>query len=209
MTWRYYRRHIFVILLHLLAKSTCKTKEAEAKKIRGWMTEASRLFFLPLFIHTHTHTHTSFFLSPPPLSVSLSGVCRRNTLLYLHPNDPSSGPWGWALCITQRSIRARAWRLLCPIRSTRPTHFLTVAFLSFLPHVSFIRSQPPHIHRLSITSGCANAGGGLLYEANPWSPTSGAQKALLCAALAWWKMNRRLATVFEYTTSFSAEQKVM
>lgn len=54
-------------------------------------------------------------LSLPPLSVSLSSVCRRNTLLYLHPNDPSSGPRGWALCITQRSIRARAWRLLCPI----------------------------------------------------------------------------------------------
>lgn len=70
------------------------------------MTERGRISLFPLSL---------FFLSLPPLSVCLSSVCRRNTLLYLHPNDPSSGPRGWALYITQRSIRARARRLLCPI----------------------------------------------------------------------------------------------
>lgn len=105
-------------------------------------------------VNDRNKQHFFFPLSLPPLSVSHTRVCRRNTLLYLHPNDPSSGPRGWALCITQRSIRARSWCLLCPIINPNQLLFLSVASL-FLPHVSFIWTLPSHISCTS-TAACSH-----------------------------------------------------
>lgn len=86
-----------------------------------------------------------FSLSLPSLPVCLSSLHQRNTLLYLHPNDPSSGPRGWALCTTMRSIRARAWCLLCPIINPYQLSFLLS--LPFLSHVCFNCSTFLHVDR--------------------------------------------------------------
>lgn len=72
-------------------------------------------------------------------------MCRWNTPLHLHPNDPSSGPRGRALCTTQRSIRATAQRLLCPIINPNSlSHSLSLSRppLSHMSH----SSAPPSSH---------------------------------------------------------------
>lgn len=95
----------------------------ERGKERRWIKETGTPFFFlfPPFL----------FCSIIPHFVSVCLACRRNMLLYLHSNDPSSGPQGRALCITQRSIRARAHRLLCPIWKPLPAHCFTVTSLLF------------------------------------------------------------------------------
>lgn len=107
------------------------------------MTERDSTSLLPLPL---------FFLSLPPLSVCLSSGRMRNTLLYLHPNDPSSGPRGWALCITQRSIRARAQRLLCPIINPYQL-LLSLSHCHFSGSPTCPASAPLFLHLLHLLHG--------------------------------------------------------
>lgn len=103
------------------------------ERIRRWMTIRGRVYFS--VSSPSSSYHSLFFQS----------VCRAcagwNTPLYLHPNDPSSGPRGWALCNTQRSIRARAWRLLCPIINPYQLPLSHCRFSS-----SPTRVLHPHLH---------------------------------------------------------------
>lgn len=107
----------------------------ERGKERRWIKEKGTPFFFP----------PSLFFSITPHFVSVCLACRRNMLLYLHSNDPSSGPQGGALCITQRSIRARAHPLLCPIWKPLPAHSFTVISLLF-SHTC--PASAPYCHRL-------------------------------------------------------------
>lgn len=72
-------------------------------------------------------------------------VCIWGTLLYLHPNDPSTGPRGWALCTALRSIRARAWCLLYPI--IHPTNLLSLSLPSFF-HILYLHHLPFHVSHI-------------------------------------------------------------